>query len=230
MKKIGLIAGMSWESSAVYYRHINRLANQKMGGLHSAEIIMHSVDYEPFLQLSSENKWDTIGERTSAIAENLAAAGADCILICCNTVHLIAHMVEQKLSIPLLHIVDPCGEAIKKNGLKKIGLIGTHYTMERDFFKRRLEEKYGIETVIPEDKDRKYLNNAIKSEFCKGLFYPETKREVIEIIKRLEAMGAEGVILGCTEIPILIQVEDCSIPTFDTTFLHSEAALEFALS
>ncbi|WP_207426695.1 aspartate/glutamate racemase family protein [Pedobacter sp. SYSU D00535] len=230
MKKIGLIAGMSWESSAIYYKHINQLVNKRLGKAHAAEIIMYSVDYEPFLQLGAEGRWDIISERTNNIAEKLSTAGADFLMICCNTVHLVAEELEEQVQVPFIHIVDPCGEAIQRHGLKKVGLLGTRLTMERDFFKQRLAEKFGVETMVPEAADRQYLDNAIKNEFCKGEFLPETKKEFLRIIEKLQAAGAEGVILGCTEIPILIQPEDVALPTFDTTFLHSQAAVEFALN
>ncbi|WP_207420619.1 aspartate/glutamate racemase family protein [Desertivirga brevis] len=229
MRKIGLIAGMSWESSAIYYKHINKMVGASLGGVHSAEIIMYSVDYDPYISLGAKGNWEEVGRRVTEIARKLERAGAECILVCCNTVHMIADVVETSVNVPFLHIVDPCGEAILEKGLQKVGLIGTNATMEREFFKGRLLEKFCIETVVPSVEDRAYIDQAIKKEFCRGHFYPETKKRFLTIIEKLEAAGAEGVILGCTEIPILLSENDFSIPGFDTTFLHSKAAVSFAL-
>ncbi|GAA4315387.1 aspartate/glutamate racemase family protein [Mucilaginibacter gynuensis] len=229
MKIIGLIGGMSWESSALYYRHINKMVHQQLGGIHSAQIQMHSVDYDPIVEMGRVGNWQGVADITTDIAVKLEASGAECILICCNTVHRIADEVEQKISIPLIHIADVTGEAIQKAGLTKIALLGTKFTMEGDFFKSRILQKFGIDTIVPNDADRDYLHDAIRNEFCNGIFSDSTKQHIITIINKMVSEGAQGVILGCTELPILISPEDCSIPVFDTTLIHSQAAVKFSL-
>ena len=230
MKKIGLIAGMSWESSAIYYQLINTLVNKQLGGTQSADILMNSVNYAPFLELAAQGNWKEIGFLTADIAKKLQQGGAECIAICCNTVHHIADVVVQSIDVPFIHIADPCGVAISNSGLKKVALLGTRTTTEQGFFKDRLRERFGVEVTIPDSEDRIYLDDIIKNELCRGQFRNETRQRVVSIIKSLEMRGAEGVILGCTELPIIIKPEQCDIQVFDTTLCHSEALVEFALN
>lgn len=230
MKTIGLIAGMSWESSAIYYRHINTLVNQSRGGTHSAEILMRSVDYSPFLNLAAQGNWHEVGCLTAFIAKTLEKGGAACIAICCNTVHHIADAVTENIGIPFIHIADPCGAAIRDSGSRRVALLGTRTTTEQGFFKNRLLNHFGIEVMVPDEEGRVYLDGVIKNELCTGQFLDTTRKKVISMIHQLKAQGAEGVILGCTELPLLIKDEDCDIPVFDTTWYHSKALVEFALS
>ena len=230
MKTIGLIGGMSWESSAVYYKHINKQVNEQLGGVHSAKVLMYSVDYEPLVELQRSENWVEIANISIEISKKLQNAGADCLLICCNTVHMVAEQLQKNISIPLLHIADVTGEEITKSKISKVGLLGTKFTMEKDFFKGRLKQKFNIDTILPDEADKNFVHNSIYNEFCKGIFTEETKREILKIIDRLIAKGAEGVILGCTELPMLIKPTDLIIPSFDTTLIHSTSAVNFALS
>jgi aspartate racemase len=230
MKTIGLIGGMSWESSAVYYNHINKQVNGKLGGVHSARVLMYSVDYEPLVELQRSENWVEIANISIEISKKLQNAGADCLLICCNTVHMVAEQLQNNLSIPLLHIADVTGVEITKSKISKVALLGTKFTMEKDFFRGRLKQKFNIDTILPNEADKNFVHNSIYNEFCKGIFTEETKIEILKIIDRLIAKGAEGVILGCTELPMLIKPTDLIIPSFDTTLIHSTSAVNFALS
>ncbi len=230
MKTIGLIGGMSWESTAVYYNHINKQVQERLGGVHSAKILLHSVDYANIVEMQLSNKWDEISSIVEGISLNLQHAGADCVLICCNTVHMAAEQLQTKLSIPFIHIADVTAQEINAQKLNKVALLGTKFTMEKAFFKDRLKQNFNIDTIIPDDEDKEYVHNAIYQEFCKGIFKEETKVELIKIIGRLKSKGAEGVILGCTELPMLIKPEDLDIPSFDTTGIHATSAIDFALS
>jgi aspartate racemase len=229
MKTIGLIGGISWLSSAEYYRLMNEMVNERMGGVHSAKIILYSVNYEEIKNLTFAGDWQAIAKMISSIAKNLENAGADCILLGANTMHKIAGEVQQAISIPMIHIATETGKAIQKQQLKKVALLGTKYTMELGFYQQQLE-KYNITTIIPNEEDRQYIHNAIYNEMGKNIFLPATKEKILSIINALTKEGAEGVILGCTEIPILIKQSDCSIPVFDTTLIHATAAVEFALN
>jgi aspartate racemase len=230
MKTIGLIGGMSWESSAVYYHHINKQVNEQLGGVHSAKILMYSADYDPLVELQRSGNWEEIANISIDISKKLENAGADCILICCNTVHIVAEQLQENISIPLIHIADVTGEEIKKNKISKVALLGTKFTMEKDFFKGRLKQKFNIDTILPDEADKDFVHHSIYNEFCKGIFNESTKTEILKIIDKLISEGAEGVILGCTELPMLIKPSDLSIPSFDTTLIHSTSAVTFALS
>lgn len=230
MKTIGLIGGMTWESSAVYYRHINRLINERLGGVHSAKIQLCSVDYAPIVDMQKSGDWAGVAENVTDIARKLTDAGAACVLICCNTVHMVADAVQDKLSVPLLHIADAAGQAIRDKKLKKVALLGTKFTMDQEFFRGRLKQNFNIGVLTPEEADKTFVHDAIYEEFCKSIFSEATKKSILGIIGKLAARGAEGVILGCTELPMLIGPNDCAVPTFDTTFLHAKAAAEFSLN
>jgi len=229
MKTIGLIGGLSWESTTDYYRYINTLVKEKMGGLHSAKCLLYSFDFEEIVALQKAGHWEKATDLMINAAKTLEAAGADVVLICTNTMHKMAKEVQASLSIPLLHIAEVTGNKAKEAGLKKVGLLGTMFTMEHAFYKETLLDQ-GIETIVPEKEDRESVHHIIFDELCKGIILPESKKIYMRIIEKLIDQGAEGVILGCTEIPLLIKQEDSSIPLFDTTFLHAKAAVSFALT
>jgi aspartate racemase len=229
MKTIGLIGGMSWESTVDYYKIINREVKKKLGSPHSAEIIMYSVDFAEIERLQAAGKWDQLTEKMIEIADKLERAGADMILICANTMHQMAPKVQAELGIPLLHIANAAAEKIKAEGLKKVGLLGTKYTMEGDFYRKRIEENYQIEVLIPEAEERDYIHQAIYQELVNGVLKDQTREKFQTIIAGLKNQGAEGIILGCTEIPLLIKKEDSSLPVFNTTELHAKKAVKLAL-
>lgn len=225
MKTIGLIGGMSWESSLEYYRIINEKTKKELGGLHSSKSILYSVDFQEIEQLQHENRWEDLTKIMIDASQSLEKAGAESIVICTNTMHKMAEDVEKKISIPLLHIADATGEAINKLNLKNVALLGTKFTMEQDFYKKRLTDNYGINVLTPLDEDRDFIHNVIYNELCLGKILDESKNEFLKIIEKLITAGAEGVILGCTEIPLLIKQCDVSIPVFDTTQIHAEYAV-----
>ncbi len=228
MKTIGLIGGMSWESTLEYYRIINETIKEKLNKLHSAKIIMYSVDFEEIELLQHKGKWDELGKIMAEIAKTLERAGADFIVICTNTMHKVAEEVEKSVRIPLLHIVDVTAEKIKAQGLKKVALLGTKFTMEDNFYRDRLK-KHGIEAIIPEEEERQIVHDVIFKELCLGEIKESSKEKFKKIIDNLAKKGAEGVILGCTEIPLLIKQEDVGLPIFDTTEIHAKAAVERAI-
>ena len=228
MKTIGLIGGMSWESSLEYYRIINEETKRRLGGLHSAKSLMYSVDFAEIEELQHKGDWETATHMMIDAAKHLENGGADFVLICTNTMHKMAKDVEKAIAVPLLHIADPTAEAIKAQGLTKVALLGTKYTMEQDFYKGRLIEKFGLDVITPNDTDRQTVHDIIYNELCLGEIKTQSKRQFVEIIKRLERDGAQGIILGCTEIGLLIKQADVSLPVFDTTQLHAEAAVAAA--
>lgn len=229
MKTIGLIGGISWLSTIDYYRLLNQKVNERLGGVHSAQILLSSVNFDEVKRLTLADDWDGLAGMMSREAKRLQQAGADFILIGANTMHNIADAVQASVNIPLIHIAEEAGKEIVKLQLKKVALLGTKYTMQLDFYKNKLAEQ-GIETIIPNEADIDYINTAIYDEMGKGIFLPERKQGFIRIINQLKEQGAEGVILGCTEIPILIQQNDSPIPVFDTTAIHVNAAVGVALS
>lgn len=229
MKTIGLIGGITWHSTLDYYRLLNEQVQAKLGGVHSAKIILHSVDFAEIKAPTLREDWDEIANIMCSAAKNLETAGADCLVICANTMHNIAHRVEKEISIPLIHIADATARAINEKGLKKVTLLGTKYTMQMDFYKERLAAQ-GISVIVPAEPDIEFINHSIYEEFGKGIFLPERKQRYLSIIDSLRQQGAAGVVLGCTEIPILIKQEDCPVPVFDTSYLHALAAVEFAVS
>lgn len=229
MKTIGLIGGMSWESSLEYYRIINEQVKEKLGGHHSAKSLMYSLDFDLIEKLQQQEKWDELTSIMIKAAQGLEEGGADFVLICTNTMHKMAENVQDNINIPLLHIADTTAERIKEKDLKKIGLLGTNFTMEEDFYKGRLTNKHGLEIIVPKKEDRQIIHQIIYQELCLGQIKPSSKDQYIEIINKLVDSGAEAVILGCTEIPLLVQQEDVNIPLFDTTSIHADTAVEFAL-
>lgn len=229
MKTIGLIGGLSWESTADYYRYINQEVNHKLGGLHSAKCLLYSCDFEEIVRLQKAGDWKQAAKHLSDAAQKLEASGCDVILICTNTMHVVASEVQQAVSIPLLHIVDATVEQVKSKGISKVGLLGTRYTMEQSFYTDLLNEQ-GIETVVPDEADRLRVHDIIFTELCKGELNPASKLEYLQIVERLMARGAEGIILGCTEIPLLLKQADAEVPLFDTTRIHADAAVNFALA
>lgn len=227
MKTIGIIGGLTWYSTLDYYRILNELTNKTLGGSHAAKIILNSVDFAEIEVLTKKQDWDAIAVIICDAAKNVEGAGANCLMIGANTMHRIADEVQAAITIPVIHIADAVGAAIKEKELKRVALLGTKYTMQLDFYKTRLAVA-GIDVIIPDEKDIEVINNSIYNEFSKGVFLPERKVQYLQIIQSLITDGAEGIILGCTEIPILIKQEDCSVPVFDTAFIHAEAAVNFA--
>jgi len=229
MKTIGLIGGMSWESSVKYYRIINERVRERLGGLHSAKSLMYSVDFGEIEKLQRQGKWEELTSLMIAAAKNLEKGGADFILICTNTMHKMADAVQKNIGIPLLHIADATAEKVKPAGIRKIGLLGTLFTMEESFYKGRLTDKYGLLVLIPERAERELVHRVIFEELCVGEIKQASKEHYIQIMNRLAENGAEGIILGCTEIGLLVGDKDARVPLFDTTVIHAEAAVEYAL-
>jgi aspartate racemase len=229
MKTIGLLGGMSWESTALYYRQINELVKQKLGGFHSAKIAVVSVDFHEIEELQHKGQWDRAGEELAKAGLQVEAAGADFLLICTNTMHKVAPQIETAIKIPLLHIADATAEQIKGQGIKTIGLLGTRFTMEEDFYAGRLKEKHGLQVLIPPREDRELVHRVIFEELVLGVVKEESRAKFLRIMKSLQGEGVEGVIEGCTEIVMLVQQEHTKIPLFDTTAIHAQKAVEMAL-
>jgi aspartate racemase len=229
MKTIGLIGGMSWNSSLEYYRIINETIKEKLGELHSAKCILYSVDLAEIEHLQHEGKWKDLTEVMIDAAQKLERANAEFVVICTNTMHKMADDIQNNINIPILHIVDAVAERILDMGLKKVGLLGTRFTMEGDFYKKMLKEKHDIETIIPDNDEREMIHDVIYNELCRGTIKRSSRERFEKTIKNLNANGAEGVILGCTEIPLLIKEKDVDIPLFDTAAIHARSAVEFAL-
>lgn len=229
MKTIGLLGGMSWESSQNYYRLINEGIKHRLGGLHSAKIAMYSVDFDAIEKRQHKGDWDGTATILEDAALKVQAAGADFLLICTNTMHKVAPQIESKLNIPLLHIADATAEELVKRDIKKVGLLGTAFTMEQDFYKGRLEEKYGLKVIVPNSDDRKIIHDTIYEELCLGQVNANSKAEYLRIIASLSEQGAQAVILGCTEIGILVCQEDTDVTLLDTTAIHAQKAVEHAL-
>ena len=230
MKTIGLIGGMSWESSLEYYRIINERVKEKLGGLHSAKCLMYSVDFEEVEKLQHQGQWGEAAKLMIDAAKRLECGGADFVVICTNTMHRMADELQQNIQIPILHIADATAEKIKASGYKKVGLLGTKFTMEENFYKGRLIEKYNLGVTIPDEAERQSIHDVIYKELCLGIVQQSSKNRFKAIIENLSKKGAEAVILGCTEIPLLIKQEDVTVPLLDTTRIHAEAAVDFALA
>lgn len=230
MKVIGLIGGMSWESSAMYYKIINQKTKEILGQSHSCECVMYSVDFQTIANLQHDGKWEELGQIMAKTAQNLERSGADFIVLCTNTMHKLAANIEQYCNIPLLHIADVTAEAILKKGLQKVALLGTKFTMEQDFLKGRLKEKHNIDTIIPNDAQREIIHRIIYEELVKGIILEESRTQYLSIIDDLTLRGAEGIILGCTEIGLLVTNEHTDNVLFDTTQIHAEAAVMLALN
>ncbi|MFT5749969.1 MAG: aspartate racemase [Ancylomarina sp.] len=229
MKRIGLIGGMSWESSIVYYELMNKKVREVLGGHHSCKNIMDTVDFDHIVKLQHEDKWEELDDIMADSAKRLEKAGADIIVLCTNTMHLCTPAIKANITIPFLHIAEATGMEIVSKGIKKIALLGTKFTMEKDFYKEVLSNQFGIEVIIPTDGEREQIHQIIYGELVQGQVKDESREVYKTIIKNLEDRGAEGVILGCTEIPLLISDSDVNIPTFDTTTLHAAKAVEWAL-
>ena len=229
MKTIGLIGGMSWESSIVYYELINKEVRKSLGGFHSCKSLMFTVDFDHIVKLQHEGKWEELDAIMVDAAQRLERGGADIIVLCTNTMHLCAPAIKQNISIPFLHIAEAAGLEIVKQNIHKVALLGTRFTMEKDFYKNVLAEQFNIEVIIPTDDEMDKIHQIIYGELVQGEIKDESRKVYQDIIKNLENRGAEGVILGCTEIPLLISDADVDIPTFDTTRLHAEKAVEWAL-
>ena len=229
-KIIGLIGGMSWESSTEYYRIINELVRERLGGLRSAQCLMWSFDFAEIEALQSAGRWDDATQEMIKAAQRLERGGADFVVICTNTMHRMADDVQAAINIPLLHIADPTAERMKKAGLSKVGLLGTAFTMEQDFYKGRLINKHGFDVLVPDDEDRKVVHQIIYDELVQGIVNENSRQAYREIIDRLVARGAQAIILGCTEIMLLIKQSDSPVPVYDTTAIHAEAAVEHSLA
>jgi aspartate racemase len=228
MKTIGLIGGMTWFSTAEYYRVINEQINERLGGSNSAKILLYSVNFDELQPPANWEGWIKTAETLTGISNKLINAGADCIVICSNTPHIIADLVQQNISVPLINIAEETSKEIGRKKLNTVGLLGTKFTMEQAFFKDQLSKK-NITALIPDEAEREFIHTSIYTEFGKGIFKKETKVKYLQIIDDLKNKGAEGIIFGCTEIPLLIQQEECPLPIFNTTLIHSTAAVDFAL-
>lgn len=229
MKTIGLVGGLTWHSSADYYRYFNQLVNQRLGGEEAAKIILNSVNFGTIKKLTLADDWDGVAEIIISAAQKTVEAGADCILLGANTMHYIADQVEAAISVPLIHIADATAAAILEKGLDTVALLGTKYTMQMDFYRERLLRK-GIRSMIPDEEGIRYINESIYGELDSGIFLDETRQQYLRIINQLMEQGAKGVILGCTEIPLLIKQEHSPIPVFDTAWWHAKAAVDLALA
>lgn len=229
MKTIGLLGGMSWESTALYYQQINKMVHGKLGKLHSAKVIINSVDFEEIAALQAKGLWQEAGAYLAEQALNLEKAGADCILVCTNTMHKIAPQIEDAITVPFIHIADATAKEIVSQNIGKVALLGTAFTMEQDFYKARLQE-HGIDVMIPTEADRKIVHRIIYEELCLGVTNPDSQQKYIAIVEALIAEGAEGIILGCTEICMLIGEVEFSVPLFDTTAIHAKEAVSFSLN
>jgi len=229
MKTLGLLGGMSWESTVPYYRIINETVRERLGGLHSARLILYSVDFHAIERLQQAGAWDEAGRMLADAARSLEAAGAQGLALCTNTMHKVAPAIEAAVTIPLLHIADPTAAAVKAAGLHAVGLLGTRFTMEQDFYRGRLTDRHGLTVIIPDPADRAIVHRVIYEELCQGDLRAESRAQYREILQRLVETGAEGIILGCTEIALLVGPDDAPVPLFDTTALHARAAAAWAL-
>ncbi|MGD0191737.1 MAG: amino acid racemase [Rhizomicrobium sp.] len=231
MKTIGMIGGMSWESTAIYYRIINREVQKRLGGVHSAKALLYSFDFTEMAKLQADGKWDEADGRMATAAVTLEKAGADFLIICCNTMHRSTPVMERTVDIPLLHIAEPLGTAMAEAGVSNPALLGSRFTMESDAIIRgRLKQRFGLSVHAPAGADAEFVDRVIFEEFVRGIFSDSTRKTYASIIARLVAHGADGLIMGCTEIPLLLRTEDCAVPTFDTLTLHALAAVDYALA
>jgi aspartate racemase len=230
VKTIGLIGGMSWESTVPYYRQINETIRNRLGGLHSAKIVLYSVDFHEIEKLQRAGDWEASGAVLADAARSLEAAGASFLVLCTNTMHKVAPSIEAAVSIPLFHIADPTAAEIKQAGHSVVGLLGTRFTMEQAFYRERLRERHGLQVLVPAAQDRETVHRIIYEELCRGILKPESRAEYQRIMKSLVAEGAQSIILGCTEISLLVSHQDCAVALFDTTAIHARAAAEEALA
>lgn len=230
MQTIGLIGGMSWESSLEYYRVINQRVKERLGGLHSAKVILYSVDFAEIEELQRLEQWDKAGKIMANAAISLEKVGADVLLIATNTMHKLANFITEVTNLPLLHIADATAKQIQQDKIHKVALLGTKFTMEQDFYKGRLVELFGLEVITPDEPDREFIHKVIYNELCQGIILDSSKAKYLEIIAKLERDGADGIILGCTEIELLIQADDCAVNLYPTAKIHAAAAVDYALS
>jgi aspartate racemase len=230
MKTIGLLGGMSWHSSLEYYRIINETTQARLGGVHSARCVLYSVEFAEIDTLERQNRWEDAAPIVRAAAQNLERGGADFVVICSNTTHKLADHIQAHVPIPILHIAEATARAIQAAGLQRVGLLGTRFTMEEDFIRGKLIWDYGLDVIIPAASDRETVHRVIYDELCAGLFQEDSRSHYIEIMARLVEAGAEAIILGCTEIGLLVHSNDCQVPLFDTTQLHAAAAVDYALA
>lgn len=228
MKTAGLLGGMSWESTVSYYQVLNRAAGERLGGVHSARIVLLSVDFQEIEILQHRGRWDELGAMLAREARTLETAGADFLVLCTNTMHLVAPAIEEAAEIPLLHIADATADRIQASGLERVGLLGTRFTMEEEFYKGRLRDRYGLDVLIPGPEDRMTVHRVIYEELVKGRILPASREAYLEVVRSMEGEGAQGVILGCTEIGLLLKAGDTEIPLFDTALIHAEAAADYA--
>ncbi|WP_340699529.1 aspartate/glutamate racemase family protein [Vibrio harveyi] len=229
MKTIGLIGGMSWESTANYYQIINREVKARLGGLHSSKVCLYSVDFAEIETLQHQGRWDDTAIILAQAAKSVEAGGADFILICTNTMHKVADQIQQAVNVPLVHIADATAEQLVVDGIKKVGLLGTRFTMEQDFYKQRLIDKFGVDVVVPSSDDQTIVHDVIYNELCKGEVHDDSRQHYLTIIEKLVEQGAEAVILGCTEIAMLVESQHTDVKLYDTTEIHAKAAVEKAL-
>ncbi|WP_089140261.1 aspartate/glutamate racemase family protein [Vibrio rumoiensis] len=230
MKTIGMLGGMSWESTLSYYKAVNEGIKAELGGLHSAKICLYSVDFAEIETLQHKGQWDETAMILAQAAQSVEAGGADCLLICTNTMHKVAPQIEAKINIPILHIADATAEQLVADGITKVGLLGTRFTMEQDFYKSRLIDKFDIEVLVPNDEDRSLIHKVIYDELCQGEINTQSRERYIEVVERLSSQGAQAVILGCTEIALLINQHHTNVPLYDTTKIHAEYAVKWAIS
>ncbi|WP_172559950.1 aspartate/glutamate racemase family protein [Vibrio fluvialis] len=230
MKTIGMIGGMSWESTLSYYKAINEGVKAALGGLNSAQICLYSVNFEPIEKLQHEGKWDETAQLLAQAAKSVEAGGADFLLICTNTMHKVAPEIEAQISIPILHIADATAKQLQQDGIERVGLLGTRFTIEQEFYKGRLQQQFGIDVLIPDAEQRQQVHRVIYEELCMGTIRPESRAQYVEIVEDLYRRGAQAVILGCTEIALLIQQHDTDVPLYDTTKIHAEQAVQLALT
>lgn len=230
MKTIGLIGGMSWESTVPYYCKINERVKERLGGLHSAKLILYSVDFAEIEHLQATGQWDAAGALLADVAQRLERAGADGLVLCTNTMHKVAEAITRAVKIPLLHIADPTAKAIQQRGFSTVGLLGTRFTMEQDFYRSRLEKAHGLTVLTPPPEDRDLVHRIIYQELCLGQVLDASRQSYLHVIQDLQAQGAQAIILGCTEIGLLVKQQDCTLPLFDTTELHAHSAADWALT
>jgi amino-acid racemase len=230
VRTIGLLGGMSWESSIEYYRLLNEAVRERLGRLHSAECVMWSVDFAPIEELQRSGDWEEAARRLAALARRLEGAGAECLVLCTNTMHRLADEVQAAIEIPLLHIADATAARVRAAGVETVGLLATRYTMEQDFYRGRLAERHGLGVLVPPEPDLTFVHEVIYRELCQGRVLDRSREEYRRVIAELEAAGADGIIYGCTEIDLLVGPEDASVPVFDSTRIHVEAAVDWALT
>lgn len=229
MKTIGLLGGMSWESTALYYEIINKKVQSKLGYLHSAKLTMFSVDFNEIERLQHSGDWDKLGKILAHYSQNIESSGADFLVICTNTMHKVAPQIQKAITIPILHIADSTAKELVKDGIKKVGLLGTAFTMKQDFYKGRLQEKFNLEVLTPTKDDRELIHKVIYNELCLGIYHDSSKQEYLRVINDLKSKGAEGIILGCTEIGLLVNQNDTNVKLYDTTDIHAKAAVNYAI-